>query len=263
MSARIKPELTPVISSAAAPQREFLRFEFKYILNQPLRDAIEGELGHFLQPDPVVVDKPERKYVVRSLYFDDPSYSCYYDKIDGLTHRAKFRLRTYTNDPQEACDAFLEIKGRHNQKVFKKRVPMLPGEDGLFTRHESDITRKLLRQAEPGHVRDRFHYDYLRKSIRPVMLIDYLRRPYVSRFSPDFRLTFDDNLHGMHTDNLYPDDRSRRRALLRGYTVMEVKFSSQIPPWFHRIIRSYQLKRVSVSKVCKGIDAWNLVPRLD
>jgi hypothetical protein len=262
MSAQIKQGLTPV-DGAAVQQREFLRFEFKYILRQSLRDEIENQLSHFLQPDPVVADRPDRKYVVRSLYFDDPAFSSYYDKIDGLTHRAKFRLRTYSNDPQEACDTFLEIKGRHNQKVFKKRVPMIPGEDSLFTGDDRNIAQKILRQAEHGHVRDRFQYECLRKSIRPVMLIDYLRRPYVSRFSHDFRITFDDHLHGMRSDNLYPDDRGRRRALLRGYTVMEVKFSTQIPPWFHRIIRSYQLERVSVSKVCAGIDAWNLTPRLE
>jgi hypothetical protein len=249
--------------STVTRQREFLRFEFKYILRESLRDAVEEQLGHFLQPDPVVADKPDRKYVVRSLYFDDPAFSCYYDKIDGLAHRAKFRLRTYTRDPKELCDTFLEIKGRHNQKVFKKRVPMIPGKGEPFGSDDRDIAGKILRQAERGYVRDRFQFEHLRKTLRPVMLIDYRRRPYVSRFSPDFRLTFDDHLHGTCANNLYPDDRERRRALLRGYTVMEVKFSAQIPPWFHRIIRSFQLRRVSVSKVCKGIEAWNLTPRLE
>ncbi len=262
MSAHLK-EFATSIRRTGVQQREFLRFEFKYILRQSLREQIESQLAHFLQPDPVVADKPHQKYVVRSLYFDDPAFSCYYDKIDGLAHRAKFRLRTYTNDPGEPCDTFLEIKGRHDQKVFKKRVPLVNGNSALFAGHDRDIGGTILRHIEGGHVKDRFQFDCLRKSIRPVMLVDYLRRPYVSRFSPDFRLTFDDHLYGTSTDCLYPDDRRRRRALLRGYTVMEVKFTAHIPRWFHRIIRSYQLTRVSVSKVCRGIEAWKLAPRLE
>ena len=261
MSAVFKTGIEPRLDETGL-QRDFLRFEFKYILDLALRDKIESSIANFMHPDPIVASKPDQKYVVRSLYFDDPYYSSYYDKIDGLIHRAKFRLRTYTNNPTENCSTYLEIKGRQGQMVFKKRVPMLPETDQFIRQAGSDITQKIIDYAEPGYVRDRFRFDYLRKSIKPVMAIDYQRRPYHTRYSQDFRLTFDDSLYGLYTDSLYSND-TNKRSLLRGYTVMEIKFRAHIPAWFHSIIKSYELQRVSVSKVCAGINAWNLVPRLD
>ncbi|MCC6209135.1 MAG: VTC domain-containing protein, partial [Gammaproteobacteria bacterium] len=62
------------------------------------------------------------------------------------------------------------------------------------------------------------------------------------------------------TDRLFPENSGR--SLINGHSVMEVKFQSRIPLWFHRIIRSYSLQRRSISKVCAGIEAWHLVPEL-
>ena len=88
----------------------FARFEFKYVLPQGLRSDLERELRYFLEFDPYVAARPEHRYFVRSLYFDDPFYSSYYDKVDGLFSRYKFRVRTYTENPFDDTPLFLEIK---------------------------------------------------------------------------------------------------------------------------------------------------------
>ena len=43
-----------------------------------------------------------------------------------------------------------------------------------------------------------------------------------------------------------------------GNDILEVKFDLNIPPWFHRIIQNYQLKRISVSKFVLGMETTNL-----
>jgi hypothetical protein len=48
------------------------------------------------------------------------------------------------------------------------------------------------------------------------------------------------------------------RALVPGYTVMEVKFRYHMPSWFHRIIQAFELRRVSISKICTGTQALGL-----
>ena len=63
---------------------KFDRYEFKYLLPQALREKVEAELGHFVDYDPFVASQPDLKYFVRSLYFDDPAYTAFYDKTDGL-----------------------------------------------------------------------------------------------------------------------------------------------------------------------------------
>jgi len=241
----------------------FLRFEFKYVLRADLRREIESELSYFVQLDPYVGTRVDKKYLVRSLYFDDPSYSCYFAKVQGDLHRAKFRLRTYSCDPAEACVTFLEIKGRHNALVFKHRTPLARGAAGRFAAGEGGITNAIYERATEGQVLDRFRYEVARKQLRPLMLIDYQRRPYVSKYDAEFRLTFDDSLRATRTESLYPAPWETSREVMCGYTIMEVKFRHAVPSWFHRILQSYNLRRQSVSKICKGMEAWQLSPLLD
>lgn len=241
----------------------FLRFEFKYVLAADLRREIESELNYFVQLDPYVGSRADRKYLVRSLYFDDPGYSCYFQKVQGDLHRAKFRLRTYSRDPAEHCATFLEIKGRHNALVFKHRTPLTRGAAGRFSPGERGVTDAILERAVEGPVLDRFRYEVPRKQLRPLMLIDYQRRPYVSKYDAEFRLTFDDSLQATRTESLYQAPWEPTRDVLRGYTIMEVKFRHAVPSWFHRILQSYNLRRQSVSKICKGMEAWQLSPLLE
>ncbi len=241
----------------------FARFEFKYILPQTLRQELESELRYFLEFDPYVESRPKHQYFVRSLYFDDPHHSCFFDKVDGLHTRSKFRVRTYTGDPQNGTQQFLEIKGRYNNLVLKHRTPL--NQTSLITDEYGDrLVSRLLRAVDPCEVRRKFEYDLFRKRLRAVALVDYVRRPYISRFDPEFRLTFDSELLGTQTKSLFPNGCARQaRRLLSGYTVMEIKFRRHIPSWFHRLIQAYELQRVSVSKICHAMEALGIAQDSD
>ncbi|MFT5698316.1 MAG: hypothetical protein ACI8ZB_001171 [Desulforhopalus sp.] len=232
----------------------FARFEFKYILSAHLRKELESELRYFLEFDPYVEKRPKHQYFVRSLYFDDPYYTCFYDKVSGLHTRSKFRLRTYTNIPGDGTPQFLEIKGRYNNLVLKHRAP-LSEKYWVGDQCDSSLIQNIQLGLDPGEVGRKFDYDLYRKSLRPVALVDYVRRPYISRFDPEFRLTFDSELTGTKTRRLFPNgSEAQSRNFLPGYTVMEVKFRRHIPSWFHRLIQSYELRRVSVSKICHAME---------
>ena len=101
----------------------------------------------------------------------------------------------------------------------------------------------------------RFQYDCFRKGIKPVALIDYYRRPYISKYDSEFRVTLDERLYATETTELFPGKTAIRRPVKQGYTIMEVKFNRHIPAWFHRIIQSYELRRLSISKICEGMQA--------
>ena len=237
----------------------FNRYEFKYILGLNLRHEIEKELNYFMDVDPYVVQKDHHKYFVRSLYYDNQMFTHYNDKVDGLKTRSKFRLRTYTNGDDKKCAAFLEIKGRNNNLVVKHRTPLNISTNSMFNINKGIETTKLIQKfAEKSDVSNKFNYDLIRKRIEPVMLIDYYRRPYISKLDPEFRVTFDEQLEGRATGSLFPGDNGFKKSLMLGYTIMEVKFRYHVPAWFHRIIQSYELQRVSISKICKGIEAYNM-----
>ena len=237
-----------------ATKLHFARFEFKYILPQLLREELESELQYFLEFDPFVTSRPQHQYFVRSLYFDDPFNTCFRDKVSGLHTRSKFRVRTYTDDSHDGTPHFMEIKGRFNNLVLKNRIPL--DMSNAITNDSGDaLTSKLLRIMPSGDVRRKFEFELYRRRIRPVALVDYVRRPYFSRFDPEFRLTFDSELRGTNTRALFPSvGSSQPRRILPGYTVLEIKFRRHIPSWFHRLIQAYELRRVSVSKICHAME---------
>lgn len=237
------------------PALEFARFEFKYRLDASLRDRVEAALQPFVALDAAVLARPGGAYFVRSLYFDDPSFSAFHSKTEGTAQRWKFRVRSYSHDAADGSPWFLERKGRRDHMVLKHRTPVV----GAFDRHAagSGLSRLLLASAVPGGVRDRFEFELLRRRIRPCVLVDYLRRPYVSRFDPGFRLTFDSDLAAAAVDTMHPE-RTSLRPLLRGHTVMEIKFRQSMPAWFQRILQMHELRRESISKVCTAIPALGL-----
>jgi len=251
-----RTEVTPTTATRSA--LHFARFEFKYILPAAKRQAVENELRYFLQFDPFVEDRPQHLYPVRSLYYDDPLYTAFQDKVDGLHSRSKFRLRTYATSADESAPIFLEIKGRHNNLVFKNRTPVERTGIDWSAQHGDELAQTILRQASEDPTLERFKFELIRKRLKPVALIDYLRRPYVSKYDSTFRLTFDERLEARNTDYIFPDNRKGPSKVLAGYTVLEVKFRHHLPSWFHRIIQSHEMRRVSVSKICKGMEVLGL-----
>jgi hypothetical protein len=248
--------VTPVTRSA--PKLEFTRYEFKYVLSPTLRREVEAELAQFVHLDPFVSAQEAQRYVVRSLYWDDTVHTAYHEKIDGMLRRSKFRLRTYSRDPAQGAPVFLEVKGRNNERVFKHRVPVAAAHAEL-TAAGDDLSALVVERAAASPVRDAFAFQVQRRRIRPLALIDYRRRPYISRFDPEFRLTFDEELSATATDRFIPRSTDSVRRLAPGETVMELKFRYHVPSWFHRIIQGNELRRRSYSKICAGMVALELV----
>jgi len=242
---------------ATTTKLHFSRFEFKYLLPLALRKEVEAELAHFVDFDPFVESRPDHRYLVRSLYWDDARLTAFENKIDGHMVRSKFRIRTYTDDPNEPVPRFLEIKGRHNNLVVKHRTPMNVGVEQSAVRGD-ELAELVMDRCEPGPIHQEFSFQRYRRRIRPYCLIDYMRRPYVSRFDPEFRLTFDEELQATQTDCLFQKNTDRSVRVVAGYTVMEVKFKHHMPSWFHRIIQGYELRRLSFSKICEGTIALGL-----
>ena len=236
----------------------FARFEFKYVLSAFKRQSIEADLLHFLDYDPFVARRPDHRYFVRSLYFDDSSYTAFHDKIDGLYSRYKFRVRTYSQSQESESPIFLEIKGRHNNLVYKHRTPVKKSGTDWRMLKGDHLSNQLLNSTAKNDVRNRFEYDLCRKALKPVALIDYERRPYVSKYDPNFRITFDEELRASRADSLFPGSKSPPRKVIPGYTVIEVKFSHHLPSWFHRVIQTHELQRVSISKIVSGMEKLGL-----
>ena len=232
----------------------FARYEFKYLLNKAQSDSIEKEASNFMQYDGYASQENDNSYHVRSQYFDNDFSSHFYEKVDGMRERYKYRIRTYGASQDDNNPIFLEKKGRKLERTYKQRYPIEFKYLKMF--YNLDMIERLL-DIFPGVglIQD-FVFDSIRKSISPKIIVDYSRTPYVSDFDHYFRLTFDQSLNSSlveYSFDLYSNKRIWYK-MVAGYTILEVKFFRRIPPWFHRIIQSYGLRRLSISKFAKGME---------
>lgn len=247
----------PGQNASSRQAQSFGRFEFKYLLSPRVRTLLEHDLRDFMEIDPFCRDRPEKSYLVRSLYFDDPAFSDYYEKTDGLLDREKFRLRTYDTAGTAPC--YLEIKGRRNHYSYKFRSPLDAKLRGLIAGRRWSA----LALAEGGSpVCQRFAAAACHRNLLPQAVVEYVRRPYVSRRDYRFRATFDHDIRGFRSGSL---DRAHApsAAVLRGLTVLEIKFEHALPVWFQRLVGSYELQRLSISKYCRAAEALTLVRNLE
>ena len=240
---------------------DFSRYEFKYILNEQERSEVEEEVSHFMQYDGHVSEQLENAYLVRSLYFDNPESVNYYEKIDGLRSRRKYRLRTYGDSWSPDVPIYLEEKGRHKERTFKHRIRIRHKELPLFYSMSKRFDLLSLYPNTP--LIENFIFNSTRRSTDPVVLVDYLRRPYMSPYDTNFRITFDARLVATPASALFPNSGNLWKACDAGYTIVETKFFRRIPAWFHRIIQAHNLRRLSVSKFCRGMEVCSLAENLE
>lgn len=234
----------------------FNRYEFKYIVDNVVAEKIQKKLANFIRLDNFAKKYKNQSYKVLSLYFDDNRYSAYHDKIDGLHTRQKFRLRCYSNDIHNT-PVYLEMKGRINNFVVKKRTQV--DDENIYKKSSFDLTRNLanLYLSNNNPLFSRFMIFYNKKKINPVALVEYERKPYISKFDDSFRITFDSKLTTSQSYGLF-EKKKRRYACLPNKSIIEIKFERYFPLWFYGIIQEFNLQRVSISKICKSLEIMKL-----
>lgn len=230
----------------------FLRYEFKYFLNSQISNEIFSQSLYFMNIDNYAI-KNNNEYFVRSLYFDNDDYSNFFEKVDGVKIRKKFRLRSYDKSSLSKNPIFLEMKGRVHDRIIKKRVLINRNDIKYFETLKNLET--LNQKYGYNSLINEFVYDVKKKNIKPKIMIDYNRKPLINKFGLYFRLTFDSNLVTNRRNYLF-DNKEKFNLPLKykpGNSILEVKFERSIPAWFHRIIQSYNLNRRSISKYVLGI----------
>ena len=85
---------------------DFSRYEFKYLLKKEIRLLVEEEIRCFMQYDGYIDKELGNAYFVRSLYFDNAHSSNFFEKVDGMRTRSKFRIRTYGKNYEEGLPIF-------------------------------------------------------------------------------------------------------------------------------------------------------------
>ena len=147
------------------------------------------------------------------------------------------------------------MKGRNNQRTYKIRTKIEKNDLNFFYKNQNSFDLK--KKYFDNKLIEQYIFDSYRKKIVPKVLIDYTRLPLMSKNGLYFRLTFDSDIKACQSNSVF-SNKNNWKTCIPGNDILEVKFDLTIPPWFHRIIQSYELKRVSVSKFVLGMEAVNL-----
>lgn len=220
------------------------RYELKFLLNDKYAEILQYRMSLLMEPEDEshVIDG---KYLVRSLYFDDVYNTAYYEKMDGLCFRKKFRIRFYNMDSSYIV---LELKGKDGNLTYKKSDIITIDEYNFIISKEYDKIkigdRKIL-----GEFIDMCKL----KNLIPSIIVDYERVVYTYPIE-DVRITFDSSISsGQYDYDLFNKDMLLFDVLDRNMVVMEVKFNNYIPKVINDIIKTVPSSRISLSKftLCK------------
>lgn len=218
------------------------RHEIKYIISKSQAEILKRRLSMIMYPDPNGLEG----YFIRSLYFDSPNSDAYYEKMDGIEFRRKYRIRIYNKDNKYIR---LEKKIKDNDMTAKEQVlitkkqclDLVSGNISL-----DGIDNKLLKE---------FIIEIKTKNLKPSVIVDYDRYALLYPVS-DVRITFDSNIKsGKYNSNLFDFNYCRTNVIENNLLVLEVKYNEVLPESLAIILTTIPSIRNSFSKfaMCRGI----------
>lgn len=223
-----------------ADKRERLpeRHEKKYWINEGDLIALREKLMNVLHTDEHADEYGE--YFIRSLYFDDIDNTAYYEKLDGVMGRDKYRIRIYNLSDKII---FLERKRKVGDLIQKSsaRLTRRVAEELI------DGNPSSLLGTEDPLLKD--VYVLMRtRLLRPKVLVDYTREAYIHPIE-NTRITFDKNLATCpgHIDlfskkllTLSPLDDNRQ--------ILEVKYDTYLPDFVAAALAGTPAENCAISK---------------
>lgn len=223
------------------------RFEYKYRLTYPCYLQIRSYILPSMRMDEYSRAAPRNRYMVRSLYLDSDTFTNYVEKVHGDSDRVKLRIRTYSASPSGNSPLRVEFKARRGIAVEKHSTWITLEDYRIFAekKHWPDSSEPILVEFE--------RYVHL-KTLRPKIIVEYMREGYRARSGENLRITFDHQVRSAHADTLFPRDPFFR-AHHPGKIVLEVKCDEVQPAWLGRMVTQFGLRPCTNSKYIQGINA--------
>ena len=222
------------------------RNEIKFVINKDSAEILKQKLSMLMDIDSNS-SMEDNSYFIRSLYFDNIYSDAYYEKMDGVEYRKKYRIRIYNND----CNFIrLECKYKHENKTSKDQILIDKSIcDKIINGNIEDIN------ITGNNLLSRFILDYKLNNLIPSIIVDYKRLAYTYPIS-DIRITFDSEIKsGMYDYNLYDKELNTYKIIEDNEVVLEVKFNEILPEPIAVILSTVPMIRQAFSKfaACRSI----------
>ena len=221
------------------------RHELKYYVNAAEIAALRMRLFPVMELDPHCKNGP---YAIRSLYFDDAFDSAYYDKMDGVMHRDKYRIRIYNYSDETI---FLERKRKAGDLIQKSSVRITRR---LADRIISGDPRGL--QNSPNELLQEMFVQMRTKLLRPRVIVDYVREAYVHPVE-DVRITLDMQLRtGLKNVDIFNPHIMTVNPHERDLEILEVKYNRYLPAHIAGVLHGLSADRSAISKyvICRKFE---------
>ena len=220
------------------PEQQPLRHEQKYYISPGDAQYLSLLLRRTMQTDPHANARNE--YHIRSLYFDDCFNSAMSDKLDGVMHRHKYRIRIYNFSDKIIR---LERKSKRGDYISKLSCSIsrdlaeqiIAGDPyGLET-----LNHPLLQDVY------RMMTTYL---LRPAVIVEYVREAYIHPCE-ETRVTFDKQLRtGYVSSDLFNPELPTYPCLDFNQVILEVKYNRRFPEYVLPLVSSIPAQRSAISK---------------
>lgn len=204
-----------------------LRHELKYYITRTQYEVLSRALRGALQLDPNAV-RNGGSYHIRSLYFDTVFDDAFFDKVDGVKDRDKYRMRIYNLRDREI---FMECKTKVGALISKRSVKI--NRDLAEQIIACDPTE--LENTGAGLLRD-IYREMRTRLLHPVVLVDYEREAYLHP-AEEVRITFDMKLRtGMNSIDLFNPRIPTLPVLDHEEIILEIKYNRLLPPYIAELI---------------------------
>jgi len=218
------------------------RHELKYLISRSDAQLLKLRLPHIMQRDPHA--GPAGTYTIRSLYFDDHCRTAMLDKLDGVEHRSKYRIRYYNYDP-----GFLKLEKKEKHGALTRKTAQVITEAqalALQTRQPIALPEGLARELQLACRTD---------GLRPVVLVDYDRTPFLCR-DGNTRITLDEALRTRpYCTELFASSHAMIPVLSDDQVILEVKFDDFLPGYLADALSDIPKDNLAISKfaLCMGL----------
>lgn len=226
-------------------QTEF-RHEYKYLCSYDQMVLHRRRLEPLLRLDPHAAGG---SYLIRSLYFDTPDNTCYYENENGTDPRAKYRLRTYDRQEQPATlERKLKYRGMTHKDAAslttEQALMLIGGHIPPPDKNMSPLLRQMLTDM-------RLHL------MRPAVIVQYERVPFVHH-AGNVRITLDQQIASSQAfGQFFSPDIPMRRVLPAGQGILEVKWDQFLPSYIYDYLQLEGMQWTSFSKyyLCRKYNA--------
>ena len=221
------------------------RHELKFKISNSAAEVLKQKLSLILGKDKNAYYE-DGSYLIKSLYFDDRDSSSYYEKMDGVLYRKKYRIRMY-ND----VDTFIRLEKKMKHNNFTAKEQMLISKD-IYSKI---LNGKIDEIENPEGLLLEFITNYKNKGLVPSIIVEYHRTAFTYPIS-DVRITFDSNIQSsLYNYDLFNTSYPRYIVDEPGKQVLEVKFNEILPLHIANILNDIPACREAVSKfaICRSI----------